>query len=65
MLIVRGTTPTLTLQIPGYDLTGSDVFVTIRQNMATITKTGADVAMSVSGGNTELTSVLSQNDTLI
>lgn len=49
--MIRGTTPTYTLFVKGYDLTGTTVFVTIKNTMRKLVLSGE--RLSVTGGEEE------------
>lgn len=60
----QGTTPTLTLNVEGADLTDKTVFVTIRCGNYTLTKTGDDIAISYADGVSTVVVRLTQQETL-
>lgn len=61
----QGTTPVISLTVPGYDLTDKTVFVTFRDSQKKdITKTGDDVTVAYSGGNSSVLVKFSQKETL-
>lgn len=60
----RGTTPTIALVVQGYDLTDSKVYATIQQGSYTLTKSGADLTVEESDGNSFITFELTQAETL-
>lgn len=60
----QGTTPALTLNVEGADLTDKTVFVTIRCGGYVLTKTGEDVAVSYVDGNSIVVIRLTQEETL-
>ena len=77
--MIRGTTPDYILTLPGVDLTGETVYVTIAQTARgaarpadlmtgaasmRITKTGTDLAVSSDGTDTTIVFRLSQQETL-
>jgi hypothetical protein len=60
----RYTTPTITLKVVGVDLTGSNVYVTFKQEDSTlITKSGDDVTAELDGSDTTITVSLTQAET--
>lgn len=61
----QGTTPALTMQVEGADLTDKTVFVTIRCGNYSLTKTGEDVAVSYADGNSTVVIRLTQRETLL
>ena len=64
-MIRRGTTPTLLLLVKDQNLTGSTVYVTIRQKDTIVTKSNSQVLMAYdSTQGTLLTVKLTQQDTL-
>ncbi len=64
--MIRGTTPTYTLQIDGYDLTGCSVYVTVKRSRTTVTKTSMEGAVVIAADEqgTTLLVWFSQEDTL-
>ncbi len=60
----RFTTPTLPLSVP-VDLTGADIYVTIKQGQRKLQKTGSDVisVYDAESGKTTLTVTLTQEET--
>lgn len=61
----QGTTPALTLNVEGADLTDKTVFVTIRCGNYSLTKTGDDIAVSYADGNSTVVIRLTQQETLL
>lgn len=61
----QGTTPTLTLNVEGADLTDKTAFVTIRCGNYSLTKTGEDVAVSYAEGVSTVVIRLTQRETLL
>ena len=66
--MIRGTTPDYILSLPGYDLTGKRVYVTIVQKNVEINKTNEDVEINVdTSGQTTISTIaltLTQQETL-
>ena len=62
--MIRCTTPTLTLQIPGRDLRECEIVVTLKSNYKTINKTNNDLTVEYSGDTTILYVQLTQADTI-
>lgn len=44
--MINYTTPTITLTVEGVDLTGQDVYVSLEQKPAELTKTGSDLTIT-------------------
>lgn len=61
----QGTTPTLTFNVEGADLTDKAVFVTIRCGNYSLTKTGENVAVSYVDGDSTVVIRLTQQETLL
>lgn len=62
--MIRGTTPIMELKIPGYDLRGCDIIVSIRNKAKNMNKTEADMDVAYEDGATTLTLLLTQEETL-
>ena len=62
--MIRGTTPTLTLSVPGENLTGKTVEVYIRQEGALIVKAGDALSISGSSAGSAIAMKLTQRETL-
>ena len=64
--MIRGTTPTYTFEIDGYDLTGCTAYVTVKRNTTSVTKTNTDGSVIIIGDSqgTTLLVTLTQEDTL-
>ena len=60
----QGTTPALLLRVKGKDLTGCNVFASIKAGMRVITKTGSDLEMDTDDDDTLVLCHLTQEDTL-
>lgn len=61
----RGTTPTYTLVVNGYDLTAMTVYVTVKGSSGTIiTKTGDDLSISADESGSVIAFRLTQAETL-
>lgn len=64
MGMIRGTTPDYVLTLPGIDLTGMTVYVTIRQKNREITLTGAELTVASDGEDSTIAFMLTQEQTL-
>ena len=60
----QGTTPSITFDIKGYDLTDATVFVSFKRGSDLLTKTGEDVEVSYSDETSTVICHLSQEETL-
>ena len=60
--MINYTTPTISLTVEGIDLTGQDIYVSLEQVRAELTKKGDSLTVSYSEGNTNITFVLSQEE---
>lgn len=65
MGMIRGTTPDYVLTLPGIDLTGMTVYVTIRQKNREITLTGAELTVASDGEDSTIAFMLTQKQTLM
>lgn len=62
--MIRGTTPTYTLVIPGEDLTNQRVFVTVKQGKKEINKRRDDLIVAADAEGSTVVLTLSQEETL-
>jgi hypothetical protein len=62
--MIRGTTPTYTLVIPGVDLTNQWVLVTVKQGKKEINKHGDDLIVAADAEGSTVICTLSQEETL-
>lgn len=63
MIIERGTTQPITITIPGWDLTGSDIYVTFKQGAVCLTKKTMD-SVAYANRATKIVLTLSQSETM-
>jgi hypothetical protein len=63
MTIERGTTQEITVTIRGWDLTGSDIYVTFKQGSKSVTKKELD-SVTFSNNATKIVLTLSQQETM-
>lgn len=64
MTIERGTTQEITITVKGWDLTGSDIYVTFKQGKYMLTKRSME-SVTYANRATKIVLILSQSDTLI
>ena len=60
--MINYTTPTISLTVEGIDLTEQDIYVSLEQVRAELTKKGDSLTVSYSEGNTNITFDLSQEE---
>lgn len=64
MGMIRGTTPDYVLTLPGIDLTGMTVYVTVRQKNREITLMGDALTVASDGEDSTVAFLLTQEQTL-
>ena len=62
--MIRGTTPDYVLTLPGIDLTGMSVYVTIAQGNRKVTLTGTELSVASDGEDSTIAFMLTQAQTL-
>ena len=63
--MIQKTTPTITITVHDYDLTGYDPYVYIKQFNVNVVKPPSALSMETDEGDTIITCVLSEQDTLL
>lgn len=58
--MIRFTTPIITLEVEDIDLTDQDIYVSVEQGDTELTKSGDDLTVAFSEGNTNITFTLTQ-----
>lgn len=63
--MINYTTPTIQLIVEGVDITGKDAYVTLEQGCKELTKSGSDLTVSAEDADTNITFVLTQEESAI